>query len=119
MFLIAPLRAQWPVPARAAKLWTFTTGSFTQFSPSVANGVVYAGSDDHNVYALNAATGARLWSFATVQSTEYSPTVANGMVYTCSSDHCLYAFGLGAGIAIPARPNRNSLHADYNLAQQR
>ena len=27
-------------------------------SPAVANGVVYVGSDDINVYALNAATGA-------------------------------------------------------------
>jgi eukaryotic-like serine/threonine-protein kinase len=27
-------------------------------SPAVVNGVVYVGSDDHNVYALNATTGA-------------------------------------------------------------
>ena len=34
-------------------------------SPAVANGVVYVGSDDGNVYALNASTGAKLWSYAT------------------------------------------------------
>ena len=34
-------------------------------SPAVANGVVYVGSDDGNVYALNAATGAELWSYTT------------------------------------------------------
>ena len=32
-------------------------------SPTVANGVVYVGSQDHKVYALNAATGAKLWSY--------------------------------------------------------
>ena len=34
-------------------------------SPAVANGVVYVGSDDGNVYALNATTGAKLWSYTT------------------------------------------------------
>jgi len=31
-------------------------------SPAVANGVVYVGSADNNVHALNAHTGAKLWS---------------------------------------------------------
>ena len=31
----------------------------------MANGVVYVGSDDDNVYALNASTGAQLWSYPT------------------------------------------------------
>jgi outer membrane protein assembly factor BamB len=34
-------------------------------SPAVANGVVYIGSYDYYIYALNAATGAKLWSFDT------------------------------------------------------
>ena len=34
-------------------------------SPAVANGVVYVGSYDGNVYALNASTGALLWSYTT------------------------------------------------------
>ena len=36
-----------------------------QSSPAVANGVVYVGSSDGNLYALNASTGARLWNFDT------------------------------------------------------
>jgi glucose dehydrogenase len=30
-------------------------------SPAVADGVVYVGSSDYNVYALKASTGALLW----------------------------------------------------------
>ena len=45
--------------------WSYTTGSEVYSSPAVANGVVYVGSDDNNVYALNASTGAKLWSYAT------------------------------------------------------
>jgi hypothetical protein len=32
-------------------------------TPAVANGVVYVGSYDGSVYALNANTGAKLWSY--------------------------------------------------------
>ena len=34
-------------------------------SPAVANGVVYVGSIDDNIYALNATTGAKLWNYTT------------------------------------------------------
>jgi outer membrane protein assembly factor BamB len=46
----------------------------------VANGVVYAGSFDGSLYALNAATGTKLWSFATGLPVDSSPAVANGVV---------------------------------------
>ena len=42
---------------------------------------MYVGSDDQNVYALNASTGAKLWSYATGGSVFSSPAVANGVVY--------------------------------------
>jgi outer membrane protein assembly factor BamB len=60
--------------------------------------VVYVGSWDHNVYALNAKTGVRLWSYTTgndyVFSVTSSPAVANGVVYVGSVDGKVYAFGL-------------------------
>ena len=63
-------------------------------SPAVANGVVYVGSEDNNVYALNASTGALLWKYATGSVVTSSPAVANGVVYVGSDDNNLYAFGL-------------------------
>ena len=63
-------------------------------SPAVANGVVYVGSDDGNVYALNAKTGVKLWSYTTDSNVFSSPAVANGMVYVCSLGGKVYAFGL-------------------------
>jgi outer membrane protein assembly factor BamB len=35
-------------------LWSFTTGGAVDSSPAVVGGVVYVGSDDHQVYALDA-----------------------------------------------------------------
>ena len=53
-------------------------------SPAVANGVVYVGSVDGNVYALNASTGAKLWSYRNWRRRDSSPAVANGVVYVGS-----------------------------------
>lgn len=99
--------------------WSFRTGRSVFSSPAVAGGVVYVGSLGGKVYALNAATGARLWTYTTGDEVISSPAVANGTVYIGSEDRNLYAFGLAGGIATPARPNRNSLHPDYDLPQQR
>jgi outer membrane protein assembly factor BamB len=63
-------------------------------SPALANGVVYIGSEDDSVYALNAATGAKLWSYKTGNQVFSSPTVVNGVVYVGSGDGNMYAFGL-------------------------
>ena len=66
-------------------------------SPAVVNGVVYIGSDDGNVYALNASTGAMLWSFTTGGRVESSPTVVNGVVYIGSDDDNVYALNASTG----------------------
>jgi outer membrane protein assembly factor BamB len=75
-------------------LWSFATGEPVDSSPAVANGVVYVGSNDKNVYALNASTGAKLWSYTTGGAVSSSPAVANGVVYVGSFNGKVYAFGL-------------------------
>jgi outer membrane protein assembly factor BamB len=64
----------------------------------VANGVVYVGSLDNNLYAFYPATGAMLWTATTGNMIgDSSPAMANGVVYVGSYDHRLYAFALNAG----------------------
>lgn len=66
-------------------------------SPAVANGVVYVGSIDGNVYALNARTGALVWQYPTGGYIQSSPAVANGVVYVGSEDGNLYALNASTG----------------------
>jgi outer membrane protein assembly factor BamB len=63
----------------------------------VANGVVYVGSEDDNVYALNAATGAKIWSYATTNSIFASPVIAGGLVCIASQDGVMYALDAVTG----------------------
>jgi outer membrane protein assembly factor BamB len=60
--------------------------------PAVANGIVYVGSNDYNVYALNAATGKLKWSYMTGGIVSYSsPAVDYGAVYVGNWNHSIYA----------------------------
>jgi PGF-pre-PGF domain-containing protein len=80
-----------------SQLWNFTTGSFVLSSPAVINGTVYVGSEDDNVYALNADTGAPLWTFTTGGWVLSSPAVINGTVYVGSEDDKVYALNTNSG----------------------
>jgi len=57
----------------------------------VVNGVVYVGSGNGNIYAIDAVTGTLKWNYATGNSVFSSPAVSNGVVYVGSGDGYLYA----------------------------
>jgi outer membrane protein assembly factor BamB len=73
---------------------TDATGRSVNSSPDVVNGVVYVGSSDSKLYALDAISGTLKWSYTTGGSIDSSPAVANGVVYAGSHDDSLYAFHL-------------------------
>jgi PQQ-like domain/IPT/TIG domain len=86
--------------------WSFTTGGGVQSSPAVVNGVLYVGSNDGNVYALNASTGTKLWSFTTSNTglSESSPAVVKGVVYIGSNGGHVYALNAATGPSYGASP---------------
>jgi hypothetical protein len=72
-------------------------------SPTVIDGLVFAGSPDDNAYTLNASTGHFVWSYTTGSFVESSPAVAGGVVYVGSVDDNVYAFSVsGSGGGLPA-----------------
>jgi outer membrane protein assembly factor BamB len=83
--------------SQLSKQWSFQTGLFIRSSPAVANGMVYFGSDDHNLYALNASTGQKLWTFPTNDAIRSSPAIVNGLVYFGSNDYSVYALDASTG----------------------
>jgi len=52
----------------------------------VATGTVFVGSDDNNVYALDASDGSFQWSSETAGLVRSSPTVADGTVFVAGGD---------------------------------
>lgn len=66
-------------------------------SPTVVGEVLYIGSGDQHVYALNARSGDKLWEFATGDVVHATPAVVDGVVYVGSWDRNLYALDAASG----------------------
>ena len=95
-----PLEGAGPVDGTVqdeSLLWSFTTGGWVLTAPAVVDGVVYAGSDDHSMYALAADSGELIGSFATGDVIRSTPTIVDGMVYFGSNDNHLYAVDAATG----------------------
>ncbi|HXX99285.1 MAG TPA: PQQ-binding-like beta-propeller repeat protein [Candidatus Limnocylindrales bacterium] len=66
-------------------------------SPSVWKGLVYFGSGDGNIYALDTASGLMKWKFHTGDVVHSSPAIADGTLYIGSWDSFLYALDAATG----------------------
>src|SRR5215813_11173069 len=63
-------------------LWTYAAGDVIESSAAIANGVVYIGSGDGDLLALDLATGALRWKYPTGNLIgESSPAVGTDAVY--------------------------------------
>ena len=87
-----------------AKIWNYTTGNglfkAVRSSPAVVDGVVYVGSNDGFVYALDAFNGVQIWNYSTGASVSSSPAVVDGVVYVGSYDDNVYALDAYTGAKI-------------------
>jgi len=87
--------------ATGAEEWAVSIGGNSTSTPAVHEGVVFIGSDDGNVYALDAtASGAVVWTYATGAAVWASPAVADGKVYVGSQNHWFYALDEQTGALV-------------------
>lgn len=77
--------------------WTFPTGDRIVSSPAYAEGVVYVGSDDGHLYAIDATSGRQRWMHRTDGPVSSSPAIAGGRVYVLSYDGRLHALDARTG----------------------
>ena len=107
--------------------WSATIGGLVTSSPAVADGVVYIGSENDNLYAFKAkgcgaSTCQPLWTDVTGGGVSQSPAVANGIVYVGADDGKLYAFnanGCGKSSCTPlwtSAPNSQGFTGSPTLA---
>ena len=71
--------------------WKFKTNGEVRSSPVIEDCVVYVGSSDANVYAIDLKTGQQVWAYQTGDAVEATPCVVGGSVFVGSSDGLLYA----------------------------
>ncbi|HYO50269.1 MAG TPA: serine/threonine-protein kinase [Chloroflexia bacterium] len=81
----------------AQVLWTFTADDEIRSSPLCSRDVIFFGSYDSNLYALNAKSGDFLWKAPTKAGICSSPVLADDLVMIGSEDSYVYAFDARRG----------------------
>ena len=78
-------------------LWKFKTGGPIHASPVIANGILYIGSTDGKLYALDAKKWDIKWVFDAGDAIRYSATVLGNRVYFNARNNKVYALDAQTG----------------------
>jgi outer membrane protein assembly factor BamB/HEAT repeat protein len=73
------------------KAWSYATKGQVVGSPVVVSGIVYVGSRDGDLHAIDARRGDGLWRLTTRDRIEGTPAVSGGRVFIGSGDGNLYS----------------------------
>ena len=90
-------------------------GAFVGSAPAVADGVLYIGSTDHYLYAINVADGSLKWRFATDHEVHSPPLVADGIVYFGSRDGAVYAISANTHALVWKVPTLDEVRSQPRL----
>ncbi|HTY74340.1 MAG TPA: PQQ-binding-like beta-propeller repeat protein [Candidatus Nanoarchaeia archaeon] len=98
--------------------WTFQTGGAVVSSPSIDDGIAYFGSQDKNIYAVDARSGSLIWKFGTQDRIESSQAIVNGKVYTGADDGYIYCLDAYNGSLLWKTLAGGDLPGNFNAAVQ-
>jgi outer membrane protein assembly factor BamB len=92
-----PAKSGAPTLTEVAPVWSFRSEDELRGSPTHANGVIYIGAYDNNLYAVNAADGKLLWKYATDGGLPGWPTVHQDQVFIGSEDRRVHVISAKTG----------------------
>ncbi len=101
-------------PSNLSLAWKFPTNGSVISSPTVVDGIVYAGSQDKNIYAIGAWSGELLWKFATGGAVESTPAVVDKKLYTGGDDGFVYCLNANTGALLWKTFVNGNLPFTYN-----
>ncbi len=84
-------------PQAITPKWTFSCEDEVRSSPRVADGTLYIGCYDNNLYALKARDGSFLWKFPTEGGIAATPCIGEDVVLIGSEDGSFYAISRRLG----------------------
>jgi serine/threonine protein kinase len=99
-------------------LWTFKCEDEVRSSPAVVGGVLYVGSYDNNLWALNAQTGELVWKYPTEGGIASSPCVWRDLVIVGSEDRILYAVFAHNGRIAWTCPTQDRIRSSPRVAME-
>ncbi|MBE7472993.1 MAG: hypothetical protein DPW09_12755 [Anaerolineae bacterium] len=105
MEVLAQVLAYLPVegevsPHLLTPRWQFRGEGGISTPPVAVAGLIYAGGNNGDLYALDAQTGQEVWRFKTGGEINLAPAVTEAMVYVVSDDSYLYALDRRSGLEL-------------------
>ena len=101
-------------PANLTLRWKFKTNGGIVSSPSVTYGKVYFGSQDKNVYCIDARSSRLVWNFTTGTRIKSSPAVVDGKVYIGPDDGYVYCLDAYNGSVIWKKDAGGYIEAQFS-----
>ncbi len=86
-----------PVKTEPSLLWKVKTQGQVISSPVIVDNILYIGSVDHKLYAIDASSGETEWVFKTQGPIHSTPAVSKGMILFLSYDGYFYALNQSDG----------------------
>jgi outer membrane protein assembly factor BamB len=84
------------LPAQLGERWTYKCGDAVEGAPAIANGVVYVGSFDKHLHAIELATGKLKWKVK-LSYIKASPSVKGDRVFVGDLDGKFYCLSAADG----------------------
>jgi outer membrane protein assembly factor BamB/HEAT repeat protein len=100
-------------------VWSYSAKGPIMGSPVVANGMVFVGSRDGNLYALDAKRGTEQWHLRTGDRIESTPAVNGNRVFVGSHDGKLYAAATETGRRLWQKDLGSPIRSSVTLADDR
>jgi eukaryotic-like serine/threonine-protein kinase len=93
--------SQATLPAQLKVQWTYEAGDAIESSAAIADGVVYVGSGNGELHAVNLADGKGKWKYKASEDGigESSPAVSGGLVYIGDLSGVVHAVDVNTGKA--------------------
>jgi outer membrane protein assembly factor BamB len=97
--------------------WTYMASDEVYSSPAISQGVLFIGSEDDRIYAVDATSGTLRWNYTTGGDIWSSPLVvaAYRMVYVGSEDNSIYALDVVDGALRWSYPTSDRIFSSPTL----
>lgn len=98
-------------------IWSFLCEDEVRGSPIIQDGVVYFGSYDHKLYAVNGLEGKILWKYETEGGIVGKPILFEEVLFFGSEDQRAYAISTNSGRQVWSFPTEGPIRCSPQIAQ--
>jgi serine/threonine protein kinase len=98
-------------------IWTFACEDEIRGTASYQDGVLYIGSYDHNMYALEAENGKFIWKYAANGGIVSKPAIHDNKLYFGSTDQSIHAISCRGGKKVWVQPTEGAIYSSPTIAE--